>query len=120
MRESSENFYRERLNGYVVESFASYSHARSPWIFTVRIPNISQTAKIKLSSKLAKIGIETRPVFYPLSTMPAFSKYAKTVTSNASTISREGISFPTGSHVSENAKGAIINLVKEFSKNAKH
>jgi perosamine synthetase len=120
MRESSENFYREQLTGYVVESFASYSHVRSPWIFTVRIPNISQTAKIKLSSKLAKIGIETRPVFYPLSTMPAFSKYAKTDTPNASTISREGLSFPTGSHVSDHAKEAIINLVKVFSKNAKY
>jgi perosamine synthetase len=119
MRESSENFYRQQLTGYVLESCASYSHTRSPWIFTVRIPNISQTAKFKLSSKLAKIGIETRPVFYPLSTMPAFSKYANFDTSNAHIISREGISFPTGSHVSENAQEAIINLIKEFSKNAK-
>ena len=120
MRESSENFYRQRLTGYVVESFASYSHTRSPWIFTARIPNISQNTKIKLSSKLAEIGIETRPVFYPLSTMPAFSKYATGENPNAETISREGISFPTGSHVAENAKEAIINFVKEFSKNAKY
>jgi perosamine synthetase len=120
MRESSENFYRKHLEGYIVESFASYSHTRSPWIFTARIPSISEAAKIRLSSKLANKGIETRPVFYPLSTMPAFSKYATSASPNAKIISHEGISFPTGSHVSENAKETIINFVKESSKNAKY
>jgi perosamine synthetase len=117
-RVACENLYRAELGDWTVESFASYEHQRSPWIFTIRIPKVSPDDKIALASKLAKSGIETRPVFYPLSTMPAFSKYRTSASPNAELISREGISLPTGSHVSSSAKAEIIDTVKEFSINA--
>lgn len=117
-REASENFYRGHLKEYAVESFAKYAHKRSPWVFTIRIPKIFPEAKIELAKRLARKGIETRPVFYPLSTMPAFSKYSSSKSPNAEIISREGISLPTGSHVSNIAKETIIKLVKEQAQNA--
>ena len=117
-REICENLYRVELGDLVVESAASYVHRRSPWIFTIRIPGILPDDKIALAKKLAQLGIETRPVFYPLSTMPAFSKYRSSSNPNAELISREGISLPTGSHVSSSATAEIIDTVKEFSINA--
>jgi len=117
-REVSENHYRMELQDWVVESVASYTHRRSPWIFTIRIPAISPDDKIALAIELAEAGIETRPVFYPLSTMPAFSRYRSSSSPNAELISREGMSLPTGSHVSFSAKDKVIQTVKEFAKNA--
>jgi perosamine synthetase len=119
-REKSENIYREYLNDYVIESSARYSYKRSPWIFTFRIPGISPEAKISLSNKLAKFGIETRPVFYLLSQMPAFSKYAKSVSKNAEIISTEGISLPTGAHVLPDVQQQIIEQVMKVAKNARN
>ena len=117
-REASERYYREHLKGITVESIANYSHKRSPWIYTVRIPGISPGARIELAGKLAQSGIETRPVFFLLSKMPAFSRYANTRNPNAEIISQEGISLPTGSHVPHDLKEKIIGIVKEFSQNA--
>ena len=117
-REESENHYRVELQPWVVESVANYLHRRSPWIFTIRIPGISPDNKIALARTLAESGIESRPVFYPLSTMPAFSKYRSSRSPHAEQISREGISLATGSHVSFSAMEKIIETVKEFAKNA--
>jgi perosamine synthetase len=44
----------------------------SPWMYTVLLENI---APRDFAANLAMLGVETRPVFYPLHTMPAFAAY---------------------------------------------
>jgi perosamine synthetase len=118
-RSSSESVYREYLSEFVIESNASYQFKRSPWIFSARIPEITPESKLRMAASLADEGIETRPVFYPLSHMPAFSKYAMSDYPNSSVIAAEGISLPTGSHVQAEIQHRIINIVKEFACRAK-
>ncbi len=46
----------------------------SPWMYTIKL---SDVAPYDLAEHLAALGIETRPSFYLLHTMPAFSRFAK-------------------------------------------
>ena len=118
-RTTSETVYRDNLSEVVIESNAHYQHRRSPWIFSARIPQINIESKLRMAISLASKGIETRPVFYPLSQMPAFSRYANSNYPNSNIIAKEGISLPTGSHVQVEVQKMIIDIVKEYAVHAK-
>jgi perosamine synthetase len=98
-RERSEERYRKELKGIVTFPDATYSFRRSPWIATGRIEGLSLEIKRAIAIDLAQKGIETRPVFYPLPEMPAFTDYRSIGHLRSSKISAEGISLPTGPHV---------------------
>jgi len=62
----------------------------------------SDSLENKIRNKCcAQKGVESRPVFYPLSKMPAFAEYPTDLCSNSENISSRGISLPPGSHVRE-------------------
>ena len=73
----------------------------SYWLFTVKLKEHSLIKRDDLIDKLAKIGIETRPVFYPMSAMPAFKQYDKHLTGKSEYISQNGISLPTSVYLKE-------------------
>jgi len=98
-REESEGRYRKELGDIVSFPDADYDFRRSPWIATGRVEGLSGDVKRAIAIELAQKGIETRPVFYPLPEMPAFSKYRTLGHPRASKISAEGFSLPTGPHV---------------------
>ena len=54
-----------------------------------------------LITKLGEIGIETRPIFIPIHTLPPYSEYRELIMPSTVTISRSGISLPTSSLMSE-------------------
>ena len=111
-RESSEMIYRDELSDFGSIPIADYDYLRAPWIFTIRLTDFDLTRKISLALKLAKLGIETRPVFYPLSSMPAFKSLYGSRNPNADLISKEGISLPTGHHVKKKVYAHIIKIIK--------
>jgi len=110
-RGDSQDSYRRILPRKCLEPKARYNHTTSPWIFSCRIEGITSVVKVALAKKLASIGIETRPVFYPLPLMKAFSNFKSTRIDNSRIISQQGISFPTGSHVSEKTYEKIADEV---------
>jgi perosamine synthetase len=70
----------------------------SPWLFSIRVPEISILKKKRLADTLAQQGIQTRPIFYPLPSMPAFKAWANIEPmniTNAEVISNQGFSLPT-------------------------
>jgi perosamine synthetase len=85
----------------------------SPWLYTVRLNHFSFSKKIDLASHLANFGVETRPVFYPLHEMPAFWTPSNSIV-NAIRISNDGISLPTGSHMTESSIEFVTALISEF------
>ncbi len=113
-RESSEAIYRNELRNFGLIPIAEYSYLRAPWIFTIRIPGLEMAAKLAVAEDLALLGVETRPVFYPLSKMPAFKTSAVYSNPNSDLISKEGISLPTGHHVSKRTYAKIIQKVMEM------
>ena len=115
-RYSVEQKYSEifRTNDIEISSqeVTAKTFERSPWLFTTRIMNINMRTKLKIADNLARIGVETRPVFYPLTEMPAFANYRYQNKENAHAISINGLSFPTGHHVSENDITMIAQEIK--------
>lgn len=65
------------------------------WLFSILLKNIYHiNLKDKLLLKLKDVGIETRPLFYPLHKMPPYKQDGKF--DNAEYISRCGFSLPSG------------------------
>jgi perosamine synthetase len=115
-RMNQETRYRMNLGGKILISSNSSSANRAPWLFTCRLPGMDLNRKLKLAHSLAERGIETRPVFYPLTCMPAFKKYSDGVNANTWLISSEGITLPTGSHVNDDTVDLISNLIIKETK----
>jgi perosamine synthetase len=67
------------------------------WIFTLRIEGISEFQRDTIMQVLREQQIDTRPAFYPISSMPFYmdEKYIRSENMNANILSREGISLPT-------------------------
>ena len=89
------------------------------WIFTIRIDGIAEIQRDAVILELKEQLIDTRPVFYPIHTMPFYNdpKYCRTVNHGTLTISREGISLPTYiGLVDEDVTYISIALINAFEK----
>ena len=100
-REESQNMYQRILPKNCIVPTGNYDCTSSPWIYSCRLNGLSRSKKIAFAATLATLGIETRPVFYPLPLMRAFSHFTSTEIPHSRIISDQGISLPTGEHVSE-------------------
>ena len=90
--------YRRYLEIETFEPKLPLDSALSPWLFSVRLPKISFNKKREIAALLAGQGIQTRPIFYPLSSMPAFESWVDKTRDkfyNAELISNQGMSLPT-------------------------
>ena len=83
----------------------------SYWLFTVRLKAHNLIERDNLVEKLAKLGIDTRPVFYPMSHMPPFKAYKKYLAGVSDIISATGISLPTSVYLTEED---IIKISEEI------
>jgi perosamine synthetase len=82
-RETCERNYSNNLEGYIIPPSAEYDFLRSPWLYTGRLHKRSKASPVEIAFQLSLLGIETRPVFYPLPDMPAFQKYHSDSLNNA-------------------------------------
>lgn len=108
-----ENRYYQLLQDLITHQTLRKDQIRAPWLFTTRISGFSRFEKYQLASYLAQNGIETRPVFWPLSEMPAFSKFKRDNYQNAKIIADQGISLPTGSSLTSKDIDVISSQVKK-------
>ena len=115
-REIIEIEYRHSLKELIPNKIQLSHFHRSPWLFTTLLEFQNVNQKWELASLLAKNGIETRPVFYPLSSMPAFEKYPSDENMVSKEVSENGMSFPTGKHVRVEDVRKICLLVSDFLK----
>jgi perosamine synthetase len=82
----------------------------SPWMYTVQLEDIPPR---QFAAKLASLGVETRPVFYPLTTMPAFTAYDSAGGfPSAIQIQEKGISLPTWTHWTDSELEELSELLK--------
>lgn len=115
MREKSEKNHWEHLKDVVDIPIADYPFIRAPWIFSCVLKSGSSSERQKIIEGLAKKGIETRPIFYPLPEMPAFRGFMSDSYPNSLSISATGFSLPTGSHVSEESLNLISDEVHKYA-----
>jgi perosamine synthetase len=110
--------YRKHLAVEHVEPKTPENSIMSPWLFSIRLPQSSKLEKNNLAVTLAEKGIQTRPVFYPLSAMPAFNKWVTEgdeIFRNAEIISKQGISLPTYPSLKKNQIIEICKVINAVS-----
>jgi dTDP-4-amino-4,6-dideoxygalactose transaminase len=66
---------------------------------------------LEVAQKLAALGIESRPVFWPLGRMKAFSKFQTVSDEVSNSIAHRAISLPSGPHVSAANAHEIASLI---------
>ncbi len=109
-RAKVETSWAQRLGPIATRPKPFDAFSRAPWLFTA-VLNSTQTIVHSIAKDLAEIGVETRPVFYPLSTMPAFEEW-HSHTPNAKRLSQSGISLPTHDGVSAQWIDKISKIVE--------
>lgn len=96
------------------EVWAKHSY----WLYNIVIKNINEKIRDRFIDRLSETGIEVRPMFYPASDMPIYSKFKRN--DNMKKISYQGISLPSFIGLNEEdikrISDRIIALVKNLNK----
>lgn len=105
-------WYREELEGLPVESHREYKGAEHPyWMISILVDKNKDRDPLRELLKLK--GVETRPFFHPIHTMPMYSKKGERHPI-AETISARGINLPSFPELSAEEVGYICSIIKEF------
>lgn len=96
-QEVAEWYYEllKPLTKYIeLPTIAKYTN-HSFWMFNILLKDNVKISRDELMNKLGEEGIETRPIFYPMHTMPPYFENKKYLI--AEKLSAKGISIPTHS-----------------------
>jgi perosamine synthetase len=105
-------WYRSKLTGAPVEVHREIGDVRhSYWMVSILVPNASQ--RDPLRDALRAQGIETRPVFFPVHTMPVYSSPPQRL-SVAENLSGRGISLPSYPGLDEESVEEICAAIRGY------
>ncbi|MAL59290.1 MAG: perosamine synthetase [Flavobacteriaceae bacterium] len=106
------NWYIEKLEGTDFQYHKEMKDTvHSYWMFTILLPKDFNREKFK--AFLLKKGIETRPMFYPVHTMPIYSKKFETH-SVSEQLARRGINLPSYPDLNEVDIDYIVETLKSY------
>jgi len=109
--------YNKTLNKFnffqtPIEKEGTYN---SYWLYTFLVKDNAPFKREELISYLNTIGIDTRPVFYPLHVMPPYKLYGEKVNLKTSEfISARGVSLPSSVSLSKSEIKFICSKIVEF------
>jgi perosamine synthetase len=119
--------YHKFLDGSDIFEFQSshISHSPANWLFTLLINSDEYPSIEEIISRLKEFGIESRPVFYPMSEMPSFSECAIIHNDvNCKSVSRRGLSLPSSISLSEEEikyiSSSLLSIFKVSALKANH
>jgi perosamine synthetase len=100
------------LAGVVLPPHASWADPVC-WLYTIRLADGAALSRDSLAERLLLNGVETRPVFYPLHSMPAFERFS-THSSFPVTemIARTGLSLPSSVTLSDADVDAVVERIE--------
>lgn len=87
--------------------------SHSFWMFSVLLKNSIKISRNKFMQILLKSGVETRPVFYPLTDMPPFKNETEKFLV-AKQIAARGMNLPTHSKLTNENIKYITNMIKKI------
>ena len=106
------NKYKEALHGLPLKTLEPIGDVKHTYWMCCILLNDAEK-RDKLREYLQQVGIETRPTFYPIHTMPMYSqKYQKH--SNAEFISYRGINLPSFPSIKDEELDYIIDKIRLF------
>lgn len=108
------DLYKDRLRELPVQMHGSYGEIKhTHWMVTIMCDRIDD--RDNLREYLKKAGVETRPTFYPIHTMPMYSeKYQKLP--NAEKLGWSGINLPSYPDLSDDQVIYICDVIREYFK----
>jgi perosamine synthetase len=112
-RRLAERYRRgfEGLKGITVPPEASW--ARNVfWLYSILLSSGKGSERDELIRFLHEAGVETRPLFFPIHTMPPYQGPGPFPV--AERISASGISLPSGADLTFEQIDRVVSLVKEF------
>lgn len=106
------SLYRNAFAGTAVHFHGEHADVRnSYWICSILVPEASQRERVR--EHLAAQGIETRPLFYPVHTMPMYSgKFQKYAV--AENLGWRGINLPSYPGLDNEQVEDVANLINEY------
>ena len=109
--------YKTALRSVPVEVHAeALDTVHSYWMFSILVERADQREPLR--KHLAEAGIETRPLFYPMHTMPMYAKnYRKH--SVAEDLAWRGINLPSWPGLSPADQDLVVTSIKAFFEDAK-
>jgi perosamine synthetase len=103
--------YDSLFGGVATRPLSEPRGYNSPWMYTILLREISPRS---LAKALARRGVETRPVFHPLDSMPAFSTFKSDKVLEVSyKIHNAGLSLPTWTSWDESGLCDLERIIKE-------
>lgn len=111
------DFYTERFDGVkeFVQQRACPGGKPSCWLYTLLLSDGAGIDRDEFAARLIRNGIETRPTFYPLHTMPAFERFAgKSRFPVAEHIGARGLSFPSATTLTERELDNICTIASSI------
>ncbi len=104
--------YTAKLHGLPLETHAEVSETKhSYWMYSILVERADQ--RDALRAHLLQDGIETRPIFYPLHTMPMYAKNFRKHPV-AEDLAWRGISLPSWPGLSQEQVEAVIGSIRGF------
>ena len=84
------------------------------WLYTITVGDGLGMSRDELAGRLLQTGVETRPVFHPLSEMPAFERWSTGGPRPVSAeLARTGLSLPSAASVTaDDAEGIARRIVE--------
>ncbi len=80
------------------------------WMYSILLSEESSFTRDEVAAKLQERGIETRPLFYPLHTMPPYRNYGSFPI--AEDVSQKGLSLPSGFNI---GKAEVTEICRHIS-----
>jgi len=82
------------------------------WLYSILIEDKFDVTRDTIGKNLEEKGIETRPFFYPIHTMPIYKDSKSSNLSVAEEIARKGISLPSGVKLDKEEIEIVSNEIK--------
>ena len=96
------------IQEYGLERKSSY------WLYSICIDPVCGYSRDQFIQELAKEGIESRPVFYPLDQQPAYNSFKRNQCPVSEYISSFGVSLPTSNHMEIEEAMRVCQSVKSI------
>ncbi len=103
------------IPGVAVQPVAEWA-APAPWLYSVTVDEmLFGMSRDSLAARLESSGIETRPFFVPIHTLPPYRgrQGALSVLPVADSLGKTGLSLPTASHLAPASIDRVIRSVAE-------
>lgn len=100
--------YRELLGTHPLLQIQAFPNGSSPWMLSMLVS--SGIDRVRVMDQMLKEGVETRPLFYPVTKMPPY----KAVTPvRAESISARGLSLPTHAAMTMKDVAKVADVLKK-------